>query len=382
VPSALAADSRLPNVPSWLARVLFGLCLLACSACDIDAHVNPAYGCNASCLHCVRGFCYDARPTDAGRSMDASPADAAAEAGADAGRCDSGELGSALQGEVCDACNSCANGQVCCRGECAANCNPVCGNGFVEPGEECEGGPKCSAECKLRFDDSLAHRYEFNGTGVDAIDSIGGAEGKGTVIKTKLTGSGDLVLAGGTSDQYVDLPNGLIRGLSSVTVEIWVSWTGKSPRQRLFDFGYNGGDDMRGMGTSYLYATPRNGTGTGSDATGNFAAYLNFTRTAGDTGEDTVLQGTGPLSMGIMHQVAVVFDGSADTFLLYLDGTIVDTATHITGMLAQIDDRNMWIGRANFPEESLQATVHEFRIYNDALTEAAVSASYAAGPDP
>jgi len=41
-----------------------------------------------------------------------------------------------------------------------------------------------------------------------------------------LTGTGSLVLAGGTTDQFVDLPNGIIKSLTNATFEVWLTWAG------------------------------------------------------------------------------------------------------------------------------------------------------------
>jgi hypothetical protein len=369
-----AQQSRFTWLP-WL------LCLACSSACSIDESVNPAYGCKADCAHCERGFCYDSAPMDAAvpSAADAGPPDAA-EAGPpplppceDAGAQDPA---TAPAQPLCDACGgTCSKDEVCCHGECAEQCLPVCGNGFVEEGEECDGDPLCTPECSLRFARSLVHRYTFDGTGRTAVDSIGKADG--AIKNARLRGTGSLVLAGGTTNQYVDLPNGLIRGLSSVTVEVWVTWDGGAPGQHLFDFGNNtdGENEQTGMPTSYLYLTPRNASDT-------IGANLNFTREAGDMAEDRVAKGDSALSMAVMHHIAVVFNGSSDAFLLYLDGARVDLISGVSGMLAQIDDRNVWIGRANSPADSFKGTIHEFRIYSEALGDRAIRDSRTAGPDP
>jgi hypothetical protein len=368
-----APQSRL----TWL---LWLPCLAGLLACSIDESINPAYGCDPSCANCERGFCYDSPPMDAAVSMDAAaphppeagpaPLPPCEDAGADQ------DPTSPEAVPQCDACGgTCAKAQVCCHGECADQCLPMCGNGFLEEGEECDGGQLCAPDCSLRFARSLVHRYTFDGTGRVASDSIGKADG--SIKNARLRGNGSLVLAGGTTDQFVDLPNGLIRGLASVTIEVWVTWSGGAPGQHLFDFGFNdaGENAQTGMPTSYLYLTPRNASNT-------IGAYLNFTREAGDASEDRVAKGDSALSVNVMHHIAVVFNGSSDTFLLYLDGARIDRISGVSGMLAQIDDRNVWIGRANSPAESFQGTIHEFRIYSEALGESAILDSRTAGPDP
>jgi hypothetical protein len=378
-----SAAARHHRALPWL----LGLSLTA--ACAIDEHANPAFGCDDSCKACVRGFCLDGEATlDAGIVEDAGPAIDAAEAGPsapDAG-CDAalereapGETPGEAPAEVdavCDACGgTCAADERCCDGVCSAECSPMCGNGARDSGEECDGEPNCTADCKLRFHRSILHRYDFAGTGRVAVDSIGDKDG--ALVNVRLTNTGDLQLAGGMTNQHVDLPNGLIRGLANVTVEVWVTWRGTTQRQRLFDFGFNedGEGEQGGMATSYLYATP-------SDDNGNLGAYLNVTPAAGDVGMDKRVAGQGPLSMGVQHQVAVVFDGSADSFQLYLDGNLLDVVSGVSGMLAQIDDRNVWLGRANVREQSLEATLHDVRIYGEALTATAIANSYAGGTDP
>jgi hypothetical protein len=364
-----APQSRL----TWL------LCLACSVACSIDESVNSAYGCEADCGRCERGFCYDSMPLDAAVPGDAAPMDAKEAGPAPLPPCeDAGagqDSGTAPAGQLCDACGGkCSENQVCCHGECAEQCLPICGNGFEEDGEECDGGELCTPECSLRFAPSLVHRYTFDGTGRMATDSIGKADG--TINNAQLRGTGSLVLAGGKTDQFVDLPNGLIRGLSSVTIEVWATWGGGADGQHLFDFGFNtDGEKPTGMPTSYLYLTPRNASGT-------IAAALNFTREAGDVAEDRVAKGKSALSTEVMHHVAVVFDGSSDAFLLYLDGARIDLISGVSGMLAQIDDRNVWIGRSNSPADSFQGTIHEFRIYSTALGALTIRDSRTAGPDP
>lgn len=335
-------------------------------SCNIDPTINPVYGCNARCAMCIEGFCYDPPDEPADAAMPDAMVDAATP---DASMCDG-----AMPDAACGCAEGCPEGEQCCRGMCAAECPSVCGNNELDQGEACDGGPLCSPTCTLLFHPALVHRYPFNGKGTDAIDVVGAANGK--LVNAELKGTGDLELAGGMTDQFVNLPNALTRALSSITVEMWITWRGGTAGQRLFDFGNNsaGEDKNTGNGTSYLYATPQ-------DTNGNLAAHINFSYPS-DAAMDTVVQAGNALSSGIRHQVAVVFDGEADAFLLYLDGVNLATVNGITGMLAQIDDRNVWIGRGNAPVESFKGTVHEFRIYDAALNGDAIRESFDAGSDP
>src|SRR5262249_29147194 len=46
----------------------------------------------------------------------------------------------------------------------------VCGDGIKDPGEACDGGGRCNAQCMLVLPDSLVHRYSFDGTGTKVVD--------------------------------------------------------------------------------------------------------------------------------------------------------------------------------------------------------------------
>jgi hypothetical protein len=88
------------------------------------------------------------------------------------------------------------------------------------------------------------------------------------------------------------------------------------------------------------------------------------------------------LSQNALHQLVGIFDDSNDRMRIYVDGALKGTLTGVTGHLSSIDDRNAWIGRSNYNDVELNATVHEFRIYSSALSNTQVGASFNAGPDP
>ena len=108
----------------------------------------------------------------------------------------------------------------------------------------------------------LIHRYSFDGEGTQVVDSVGSADGSlqnGAV----LDGAGHVTLDG--KDDYVNLPNGLLSGLTDATLVAWLAWSGGPEWQRVFDFGStDAGEDMVGNATSSLFLTPKANPGTGS----------------------------------------------------------------------------------------------------------------------
>jgi hypothetical protein len=220
--------------------------------------------------------------------------------------------------------------------------------------------------------DALVHRYRFEGAGTTVRDTKGTAHG--TLIGAALPDNGTLTLAGGTSDQYVDLPNRLISGLQDVTIEAWVTWSGGDPWQRIFDFGDStaASEGTQDMGRSHLFITPQ---GSGSSGTNLLAL---FRTPAGEV----VAQAAAPLATNVMKHVAVVVDGAGDLMTLYLDGQPAASIA-FTAALSDVNDINNWIGRSQWlVDAEFGGVVHELRIYAAALGSSQLANSFAAGPDP
>jgi hypothetical protein len=268
------------------------------------------------------------------------------------------------------------DGDRCCPAGMSAaedsDCEPKCGRGTADNGDGCDGGTSCSGDCASPMDASLIHRYSFDGRGTVVVDSVGDADGE--LINSTLRNDGELVLGGAPENAYVDLPDGLISNLESVTIETWVRWSGGAVRQRIFDFGMNdAGEDRTGLGTSFLMLEP-------NSSNGRLATYANFTATTDDTSANRFVEAPARLSTA-MHQVVVTFDAGDRTLELYLDGELQGMRATGTASLSQIDDRNAWLGRANYDEPYFEGTLYEFRIYDTALDDAAIARSNEAGPD-
>lgn len=219
-----------------------------------------------------------------------------------------------------------------------------CGCGA--PDEDSVNGASC-----VPLQQSLIHRYNFEG---DAKDSVGTAHG--TLVGGASLSGGALVLAGGKQAQYLDLPNSLISGLTSVTIEAFVTWTGSGygDWQRIFDFGTSDlGEDMQGTGAKYLFLSARKFRACYTSATPKAEVFT-------DSGVD--------FPDSTPAQVAVVVNAATKKLELYLEGNGVGT-TALDLPLSAIPDVNNWIGRSQYaPDDYFGGKISEFRIYNAALT--------------
>jgi hypothetical protein len=216
---------------------------------------------------------------------------------------------------------------------------------------------------------TLVHRYNFNGSGTTVTDSVGTAHG--TVKNAQLSGSGTAVLAGGTSDQYIDFPDRIFSTLTSATLEIWVTWTGGGNNQRILDFGSN-----EQSGSSYYAVTT---VIISPNSVINGTARLRTSFSSDVSAASTFVDATSTLATGAMQQIVAVFDGQSHTLAMYLNGVLQAQVTGL-GALSLINDNNNYLGKSQYTADpGFAGTYHEFRIYNAPLTAAQVQAVYAAG---
>ena len=218
---------------------------------------------------------------------------------------------------------------------------------------------------------SLIHRWGFDEATDDvAIDSVGGAHG--TIYGgAALSGTGQLTLDG--VDDYVDLPNDLISGLTDATIEAWGTWQGGLPWQRLFDFGTSSDGEVTGPGGSFT-AEGGLSLAASSDTSG---LHLSVKP---DGQADTYLMAPTILRADTEKHVAIIYDGSADLMRIYVNRTPygVTTTTVDLGTLTNV---NNWLGRSNSSQDPYFAgQINEFRIHDGAMTSLQVRQSLRAGP--
>jgi len=237
------------------------------------------------------------------------------------------------------------------------------------------------------------HQWSFNETsGTEIADEIGGAHGE--VIGNGWTlGGGELTLPGGPSQSapYADLPNGLISSLTDVTFEGWATLDGSQSWARLFDFGSSTGGELfapggGGNGLDYIILSASRGSNNNQQRAETRNEDGAGIITNGPSGRQWTSDSNEATSLGEPFHFALVFDAdgagpntaSMDT---YRNGVkVADGTSEI--QLGHINDVNNWLGRSNWVNDAnFQGSYDEFRIYDVALEEGEVEASFNDGPD-
>lgn len=168
--------------------------------------------------------------------------------------------------------------------------------------------------------------------------------------------------APGTGHNYVQMPNGVLNGLESVTISCWVYVQALSGYARVWDIGSDT--------TSYMYLLV-DGYNTG---------HVGYTAAITDSGwgDEYGPQKGSNLETGKWVLTTVTFDGSTKTMKLYEDGEPVgDAVVADTGLSVLQNTTQNWIGYGQFGNDLLNGMVADFRIYNYAMSDAEVAGLFA-----
>ena len=203
----------------------------------------------------------------------------------------------------------------------------------------------------LRSTTGMAAGHQIQiGTGANAetrtITAVNATGATGPRVPGKI---GNAVKLSGNGE-YVALPNGIVSGLNDFTISAWVNPAADSTWSRIFDFGTGT--------TQYMFLTV-DGGGSG----------LRFD--IGSNGAAQQLTGGGQLPLNTWSHVAVTLTGT--TGRLYLNGNLVATNPNMTLRPSNLGNTTQnWIGRSEWPDPYLNATVDDFQIYDHALSTAEV----------
>lgn len=201
----------------------------------------------------------------------------------------------------------------------------------------------------LKFDES---------SGTTAADSTGNGW-TGTLINGPTWQSGrygNAVDLDGSND-YVRLPNGVVNGLSNLTIATWVRLDAVNVWSRVFDFG-------SGTGTNMFLTPSRGGDG-----------YIYFALKAGGWWEEGIA-GTAALPTNVWTHVAVTLSGS--TGILYVDGVEVGRKSDMTYTPNGMGNTTSnYVGKSQYNDALLNGRVDELRIYPAALSATEIASLYA-----
>lgn len=219
---------------------------------------------------------------------------------------------------------------------------------------------------------TLLHRYSFAS---DASDSVGGAAWTGTLVPPNggaaATISNGLILPGNPGggngvSGYLSLPNGIVKGDASVTVECWVEPSSVNTWAEIWDFGSSGSVNF-----GLIQDSPSPGD-----------MRVAFTPNGGEDDINT----PNVLPAGAEAYIAVTYNNTNLTGDLYLNGALDGTTTFpgtnyspgsFGGANGTIEDA---VGNDVFGDPQFGGTVYELRIWNGTVSQRYISASAIVGP--
>lgn len=213
------------------------------------------------------------------------------------------------------------------------------------------------------LDSGLIAFYRFDETsGTNASDSSGnGHTAKMMNGATFVAGQQNNAASMNGNTQYVNLPDGIVNGLTSFSVSTWVYLNSVSAWIRVFDFGTGQ--------TKYVFMT--------ADANNVTPNVFRFGITTNGNGMEQQVDDPPVLPVGSWQHVAIALGGGTAT--LYLNGAQVGQNTAMTLSPSSLGAANQnWIGRSQFPlDPYLDGKIDNFRIYSRALTADEVHTLYA-----
>ncbi|MBB6019071.1 uncharacterized protein YjdB [Paenibacillus sp. JGP012] len=206
----------------------------------------------------------------------------------------------------------------------------------------------------------LILHYDMNDIdGETVIDQTGKFNGrwmnssKAEWVRTQ--DAGVLSFNGGTTNSYVELPQGVLDGLTDITVSSIVNWSGKNAAEWLYALG------KPNINTHYTYFTPRYNA--------NGMARLGIATNAWNN--ESSASATG-LKNNEWKVVTTVVSGTDGTLTLYIDGIAVATGSTNGMTLEQIKNisgSSGYIGKSFYTADPyFGGLIADFQIYDGAMS--------------
>ena len=210
----------------------------------------------------------------------------------------------------------------------------------------------------------LLHRYSFVS---DLTDSVGGANGTTNAPNggTPITVNNGLTLPGGGGpgfSGYVSLPQGVLNGAPSLTVECWATQASQQTWAELFSFN-NGSPQY----LAFIPFPANNGE--------NMVMALRSGNNEFDA--DASVQ----FPVGVQTYIAETFNAYSLQGALYTNGSLIATTTapNTSFIPASWNTANNVLGQDPYPDPQFQGTISELRIWNGVVSPLYLQVSAAAG---
>ena len=177
----------------------------------------------------------------------------------------------------------------------------------------------------------------------------------------------NLTSSSATNGGYVNVPTNLqaMGATTAITISAWVYVRTAANWNRVFDFGFSGGN------TGYLFLTPQQ-----SMTTPNCPRFaISMTNNAAE--QQINMTTPAALSTGVWHHMAVTLGaGATYTGTLYIDKAVAGTNAAMTLRPSNLAaTTGNFIGKSQFAADPLfDGFIDDFRIYKRALTAAEISA--------
>lgn len=237
---------------------------------------------------------------------------------------------------------------------------------FYKFGTETVTGPR--DDVQLKGDYILVARYEFAEVDEDKIADSSKNQNDAELIGsfTSIEGPVDGAIKLSGTDNYVQMPEGIIADLEELTVSTWVRLDEKRYWSRVFSFGNNSDDPDDGV--LFLAALGSN------FETDEHQGWLKLDWAVYGI-EDSDIFVLGPIiEVGRWYHVAVTL--TKDTASLYVDGELYDSTDNIALPKDLGVTEQNYIGKSNnrWPDPLLNGAIADFRIYSAALSAEQIAA--------